>query len=56
MIHWEESQDSRGFGTWLRLIDCHHWGLILTAEVPRWIYPRFASVGPAHWHFETVRS
>jgi hypothetical protein len=39
MLHWEESQDSRGFDTWLRCVSYSHWGLIVTAELPRWIIP-----------------
>lgn len=39
MLHWIESTDPRGFDTWLRCIECSHWGLIVTSEHPRWIIP-----------------
>lgn len=38
MLHWVESEDRRGFATWLRFVECSHWGLILTLETPRWFY------------------
>jgi len=38
MLHWIESEDELGFPTWLRYVECGHWGLILTAVLPRWIY------------------
>lgn len=37
MLHWIESQDKRGFDTWLRCVECSHWGLFVTNELPRWI-------------------
>lgn len=40
MLHWIESEDRHGFGTWLRCVECSHWGLFVTAELPRWIVPR----------------
>lgn len=35
-LHWEI--DDRN-GTWLRYLDCGHWGLVLTAVLPHWIIP-----------------
>lgn len=38
MIHWEPSDDNRGFAVWLRYVECGHWGLVLTAMLPRYFY------------------
>lgn len=38
LIHWEESENERGMPVWLRYLDCGHWGLILTAVLPRYGY------------------
>jgi hypothetical protein len=38
MIHWEQSSDKDGFDTWLRYVECSHWGLFFTVELPRWYY------------------
>jgi hypothetical protein len=47
MLHWIEVEDRRGLPTWLRYVGCAHWGLILTAEQPRWYVPRFIRFGQA---------
>lgn len=36
MIHWEEGEDEGGLSVWLRYVECGHWGIILTAVLPRW--------------------
>lgn len=36
MIHWEEGENDRGLAVWLRYVEYSHWGLILTATLPRW--------------------
>lgn len=36
MIHWEEGENERGLAVWLRYVEYSHWGLILTATLPRW--------------------
>lgn len=33
MIHWEECDE---LPVWQRYVECSHWGLILTAVLPRW--------------------
>lgn len=46
MIHWEQSEDKFGFATWLRYVECSHWGLIFTGEMPRWYFPVGRITGP----------
>jgi hypothetical protein len=47
MLHFIESWDRLGLDTWLRCVECSHWGLIVTAELPRWIYVRDYESGMA---------
>lgn len=37
MLHWIESEDERGWMTWLRYVECSHWGMFCTHELPRWV-------------------
>jgi hypothetical protein len=39
MIHWIESEDDLGFGTWLRYVEFSHWGLFFTEQQTRWLPP-----------------
>lgn len=39
MLQWIEGEDRNGLPTWLRYVDCGHWGLFCTHELPRWIVP-----------------
>jgi hypothetical protein len=39
MLHWIDSEDRIGLPAWLRYVECSHWGLFCTHELPRWIIP-----------------
>lgn len=38
MIDWEEGEDIHQCPIWLRYVDFGHWGLILTAILPRYVF------------------
>lgn len=46
MLYWLESEDKNGMPTWQRYVGCSQWGMFLTVELPRWLYPPT----PYDWH------
>lgn len=36
MLYWLEDEDDRGLEIYLRCVSCSHWGLFVTAALPRY--------------------